>query len=67
MVPPEKPSNIKGVLAVLLRKILDGILYVLITGCQWKILLEEYGSFSTYHRRFQQWIRLSILKTMAHC
>ena len=40
----EKPSNIKGVLAVSLRKILDGILYVLITGCQWKILLEEYGS-----------------------
>jgi transposase len=39
------------------RYVLDGILYVLRTGCQWKALPREYGSGSTCHRRFQQWIR----------
>ena len=26
------------------KKVLDGILYVLRTGCQWKMLPPEYGS-----------------------
>ena len=37
------------------RKVLDCILFVLRTGCQWKMLPKEYGSESTCHRRFQQW------------
>ena len=41
---------------------LDGILYVLRTGCQWKMLPKEFGSGSTCHRRFQQWIQLGIFK-----
>ena len=35
------------------RKALEGILYVLRTGCQWKALPKEYGSGSTVHRHFQ--------------
>ena len=42
------------------RKVLDGILYVLRTGCQWKMLPKEYGSGSTCHRRFQEWMQLGI-------
>ena len=38
------------------RKVLDGILYVLRTGCQRKALPKEYVSGSTCHRRFQQWV-----------
>ena len=38
------------------RRVLDGILYVLRTGCQWKMLPKEYGSGSTCHRRFQEWV-----------
>jgi len=45
----------KGRPIVPFRKVLDGILYVLITGCQWKMLPEEYGSGFTCHRRFQEW------------
>jgi len=52
---PEKPDNTIGRPAVSFRKVLDGILYVLRTGCQWKMLPKEYGSGSTCHRRFQQW------------
>ena len=37
------------------RKALEGIFYVLRTGCQWKALPREYGNGSTVHRRFQEW------------
>ena len=55
ILPPEKPDNTIGHPAVSFRKVLDSILYVLRTGCQWKMLPKEYGSGSTCHRRFQQW------------
>ena len=55
ILPSEKPDNTVGRPAVSFRKVLDGILYVLRTGCQWKMLPKEYGSGSTCHRRFQQW------------
>ncbi|MGC2598313.1 MAG: IS5 family transposase [Nitrososphaeraceae archaeon] len=55
ILPSEKPNNTIGRPAVSFRKVLDGILYVLRTGCQWKILPKEFGSGSTCHRRFQQW------------
>lgn len=38
------------------RKALEGIFYVLRTGCQWKALPREYGSGSTVHRTFQTWL-----------
>jgi len=40
---------------------MDGILFVLRTGCQWKALPGCYGSGSTAHRRFQQWVRQGII------
>ena len=55
ILPPEKPTNTIGRPAISFRKILDGIVYVLRTGCQRKMLPKEYGSGSTCHRRFQQW------------
>jgi transposase len=43
--------------------VLDGILYVLRTGCHWrKMLPREYGSGSTCHRRFQQWVREGVFE-----
>lgn len=42
------------------RTILNGILYVLRTGCQWKMLPREYGSSSAAHKHFQQWTRAGI-------
>src|SRR5712692_4124759 len=52
----EKVPGTRGRPPVAFRKVLDGILYVLRTGCQWKALPKEYGSGSTAHRRFQQWV-----------
>jgi transposase len=46
------------------RLILDGVLYVLRTGCQWKDLPAEYGSGSTCHRRFQEWVEAGVWRRM---
>lgn len=39
------------------RRVFEGIVYVLRTGCQWKALPKErYGSPSAIHRYFRQWL-----------
>ncbi len=38
------------------RKILEGILWALKTGAQWKHLPKDYPPYQTCHRRFQQWV-----------
>jgi transposase len=40
-----------------LRKVADGIFYVLRTGCQWKAAPQEFGSGSALHSYFQEWAR----------
>jgi transposase len=62
ILPYEKPRYTVGRPIIPFRKVLDGILYVLRTGCQWKMLPKEYGSGSTCHRRFQQWVQIDIFK-----
>ena len=48
ILPSEKPNTIIGRTAVSFSKVLDGILYVLRTGCQWKMLPKEFGSGSSH-------------------
>ena len=62
ILPKEKPLKTVGRPIVRYRKVLDGILYVLRTGCQWKMLPKEYGSGSTCHRRFQEWNNIDVFK-----
>ena len=62
ILPQEKPNNTIGRPVVQFRKVLNGILYVLRTGCQWKMLPKEYGSGSTCHRRFQECMRLEYFR-----
>lgn len=56
----EKPPHSPGRPVVPYRVVFNGILYVLRTGCQWKVAPEKYGSGSTLHRRFQQWRRRGV-------
>ena len=56
LLPPEKPPGTPGRPVVPFRRVLDGILYVLRTGCQWKQVPHEFGSGSTCHARFQEWV-----------
>jgi transposase len=62
ILPKEKLLKTVGRPIVRYRKVIDGILYILRTGCQWKMLPKEYGSGSTCHRRFQEWNSLNIFK-----
>ena len=62
ILPKEKPPKTVGRPIIPFRKVLDGIVYVLRTGCQWKMLSSEYRSGSTCHRRFQKWVELDVFK-----
>jgi transposase len=64
ILPSEKPTNSIGRPAASFRKVFDGILYILRTGCQWKMLPKEYGSCSTCHRRFQQWSKSKLFERL---
>jgi len=37
------------------RRTLNGILYVLVTGCRWMDMPREYGSHKTAWRRLKEW------------
>ena len=38
------------------RHVLNGVLWVLGTGAQWRELPAKYPPYQTCHRRFQQWV-----------
>jgi transposase len=62
ILPKEKPLKTVGRPVVPYRQVLNGILYILRTGCQWKMLPKEYGSGSVCHRRFQEWNGIDVFK-----
>ena len=44
------------------RQVLNGVLWVLGTGAQWRELPVKYPPYQTCHRRFQQWVREGVLE-----
>lgn len=62
ILPPDKPPGTNGRPRVPNRTVLNGILYVLRTGCQWKMVPRQYSSGSTCHLRFQTWVRAGVFK-----
>lgn len=62
LLPPAKAKDPKGRgrPRVSDRQIFAGILYRLRTGCQWKALPSDFGSGSTCHLRFQQWVEAGV-------
>jgi len=62
ILPPDKPPEANGRPRVLNRTVLNGILYILRTGCQWKMVPREYSSGSTCHLRFQTWVRAGVFE-----
>lgn len=46
------------------RKVLNGIIFRLRSGCQWNRLPKELGDDSTIHRTFQWWVESGVLRRM---
>ena len=68
LLPRLKRRRNRGRPPVDRRKVFNGIVYVLRTGCQWKMMPREYGSGSTCHRYFQKWRGRGVfLKLWGNC
>ena len=46
------------------RQVMNGVFYVLRTGCQWKAAPTEHGSGSTLHRYFQEWVQQGVFRKL---
>jgi len=44
------------------RMVLNGILYVLVTGCRWMDMPPKYGSYVTAWRRLKRWSEEGVWK-----
>ena len=64
VLPREELRRSRGRPWIPPRRILDAVLYVLRTGCQWKAVPREFGSGSTVHRRFQRWVDHGVWEAM---
>jgi transposase len=64
LFPKRKRSRKGGRPSVPDRVVLAGILYKLRTGCQWKAIPATFGSGSTCHRRFGDWVKRGLFNKM---
>jgi transposase len=53
LIPPAKRGG--GKRRVNMREVVNGIMYVLSTGCQWRYVPKDFPSKSTLHRYFDLW------------
>jgi transposase len=53
LIPPAKRGGRKREVDV--REVLNGVLYVLSAGCQWRALPKDLPPKSTVHRYMQRW------------
>ena len=44
------------------RAALDGIIFVLRSGCQWNALPKEFGDDASVHRTYQRWVGLDLFR-----
>ncbi len=64
LLPKRRRSRKGGRPPLPYRQVLDGIFYVLRTGCQWKAVPPEFGSGSSLHRYFQRWVKRGVFKDL---
>ena len=53
LVPPAKRGGRRR--EVVVRDVLNGVMYILSTACQWRALPKDLPPRSTVHRYFQRW------------
>jgi putative transposase len=63
-LPRYRKSRLGGRPRLELRKVMNGIFYILRTGCQWKAAPAEFGSGSSLHRYFQEFARHHLFRKL---
>jgi putative transposase len=53
LLPPSKSTGRPR--SVSLKQVMQAILYVLVTGCAWRLLPKDYPPYSTVYYYFRQW------------
>jgi putative transposase len=53
--PPKRPQGAGRPRTVSLRQIINGLLYLERTGCQWRLLPKEFGYWGTVRYYFDRW------------
>ena len=67
--PPRKPRGKKGQQQqppIDRREVLNAVLYVLTTGCQWRQLPKDFPPRSTVHDYFMDWRSTGVLASLHH-
>jgi len=63
-IPPAKPGGNKR--TVNLREVVNGVMYVLGTGCQWRAIPKDLPPRSTIHDYLDRWSHDGTLERMHH-
>ena len=61
------PQPYKGASKTDDRRILNGVLYVLKTGCTWMEMPRKYGSYLAVHTRLKKWSSEGVLDPILSC
>jgi transposase len=64
LLPKVRRSRKGGRPRLSYRRVMDGIFYVMRTGCQWKAVPREFGSGSTVHAYFQLWVKRGVFRKL---
>jgi len=64
LIPPAKHGGNKR--TVDLREVVNGLMYILSTGCQWRAIPKEFPPYSTVQGYFYAWSRRGLLSQINH-
>ena len=60
LIKPLLPNKPRGVARVDDRRVLNGIFFILRTGCPWRDLPERYGPYTTVYNRYNRWAKAGV-------
>jgi len=59
-IQPALPTKVRGKPRVDDRRVINGIFYVLRSGCAWRDLPQRYGPYTTVYNRFNRWAKAGV-------